>query len=140
MQQQLLQSQKMEAVGQLAGGVAHDFNNILQAVMGYSQILMDTAAEAGQPCEELEEIYRGAERAAALTRQLLAFSRRQVLHPAPLDLNQLIGNLINMLTRIIGEHIRLEWLPGNKLSSIHGDAGMIEQVLMNLCVNARDAM
>jgi PAS domain S-box-containing protein len=140
MQQQLLQSQKMEAVGQLAGGVAHDFNNILQAVMGYAQILIDTASTTKQPCEELEEIYKGAERAAALTRQLLAFSRRQVIRPTPLDLNQLMENLLNMLARIIGEHIRLEWLPGNHLGSVQGDAGMLEQVLMNLCLNARDAM
>ncbi len=140
MQQQLLQAQKMEAVGQLAGGVAHDFNNILQAVMGYAHILIDTAKEAGQPCEELDEIYRGAERAAGLTRQLLAFSRRQVIRPAAIDLNQLMDNLLNMLARVIGEHIRLVWLPGNKLGTIQGDAGMMEQVLMNLCLNARDAM
>ena len=140
MQQQLLQAQKMEAVGQLAGGVAHDFNNILQGIMGYAHLLIDGAREKGESCEDLEEIYRGTERAAALTRQLLAFSRRQVMRPVSLDLNDLVSNLLNMLRRVIGEHIRLEWLPGSFLGAVLADAGMLEQAIMNLCVNARDAM
>jgi two-component system, cell cycle sensor histidine kinase and response regulator CckA len=139
-QRQLLQAQKMEAVGQLAGGIAHDFNNILQALMGYTQMLLDEAAERGEPHEELKEIFKGTERAAALTRQLLAFSRRQVMRPEVLDLNAVIENILKMLRRVIGEHIRLEWIPGIRLGSVHADAGMLEQVLMNLCVNARDAM
>jgi PAS domain S-box-containing protein len=140
MQRQLLHAQKMEAVGQLAGGVVHDFNNILQAIIGYTQLLMDTEEEKGAPGEELKEIFRGAERAAALTRQLLAFSRRQVMSPRTLDLNILIEDILKMLRRVIGEHIRLEWLPGNHLGAVRADPGMLEQILMNLCVNARDAM
>ncbi len=140
MQHQLLHAQKMEAVGQLAGGVAHDFNNILQAMMGNTQLLIDAAAEQGRHSEELHEIYRGAERAAALTRQLLSFSRRQVLQPRRLDLNALVENFLKMLRRVIGEHICLEWLPANPLAPLKADPAMLEQVLMNLCVNARDAM
>ncbi|MFH2053684.1 MAG: transporter substrate-binding domain-containing protein [bacterium] len=140
MQRQLLQAQKMEAVGQLAGGVAHDFNNILQAIMGYTQILIEERPAGSPVPEELAEIFKGAERAASLTRQLLAFSRRQVMQPESLDLNALIDNLLKMLRRLIGEHLRLEWLPGNNLGAVYADAGMIEQVVVNLCVNARDAM
>ena len=140
LQQQLLQAQKMEAVGQLAGGVAHDFNNILQAMMGHVQLLIDAALEKGERCEELHEIYRGAERAAALTRQLLSFSRRQVMQPRLLDMNAVVENFLKMLRRVIGEHIGLEWLPANQLGAVLADPAMMEQVLMNLCVNARDAM
>lgn len=140
LERQLHQSQKMEAIGQLAGGVAHDFNNILQAMMGYSQILMDAAREKGESCEELDEIYKGSVRAAALTRQLLSFSRKQEMCPEPLDLNQAVEDLLKMLRRVIGADIRLEWLPGRLPGIIHADRGMMEQVLMNLCVNARDAM
>jgi len=140
MEGQLRQSQKMDAVGQLAGGVAHDFNNILQAMMGYAQMLLNAASAKGEQREELEEILKGAQRAAALTRQLLLFSRREVMAPETLDLNQVVENLLKMLRRVIGEHIRLEWAPGKPLGFIHADAGMMEQALMNLCVNARDAM
>ncbi|MBW7866016.1 MAG: PAS domain S-box protein [Candidatus Hydrogenedentes bacterium] len=140
LERQLHQSQKMEAIGQLAGGVAHDFNNILQAMMGYSQILMDAAQEKGESCEELEEIFKGSVRAAALTRQLLSFSRKQEMCPEPLDFNQAVEDLLKMLRRVIGADIRLEWLPGSLPGLIHADRGMMEQVLMNLCVNARDAM
>ncbi|MFN2369969.1 MAG: transporter substrate-binding domain-containing protein [Candidatus Krumholzibacteriia bacterium] len=140
LQRQLLQAQKMEAVGQLAGGVAHDFNNILQAMMGYTQILIDEATERGEDTEELAQIAKGVERATALTRQLLAFSRRQVMQPESLDLNLIVENLLKLLRRVIGEHIRLEWIPGSNLGLVLADAGMLEQVLMNFCVNARDAM
>ncbi len=140
LQMQLNQAQKMEAVGQLAGGVAHDFNNILQAMMGYTQMLIDAAEERGEVSEELTEIYKGAERAATLTRQLLSFSRRQVMQPKTIDLNDLVVNLLKMLHRVIGEHIKVNWLPGSHLGSVHADTGMLEQILMNLCVNARDAM
>ena len=102
--------------------------------------MLDEASENGEPSEELKEIHDAAERAAALTRQLLAFSRRQVMHPGVLSLNDVIENLIKMLRRVIGEHIHLEWMPGNRLGAIHADVGMLEQVLVNLCVNARDAM
>ncbi|MCF7940026.1 MAG: GAF domain-containing protein [Spirochaetia bacterium] len=137
---QLRQSQKMEAVGQLAGGIAHDFNNILQAIMGYTQLLMLDAPPAGELTEGLTEIYACGERASALTRQLLTFSRRQILKPQPLDLNVVIENLKNMLTRVIGEHISLEWYPSADLGTIDADISMMEQVLVNLCVNARDAI
>jgi PAS domain S-box-containing protein len=138
--QQLLQSQKMEAIGQLAGGVAHDFNNILQAIMGHAQLLLDEVNGNSDQRAGLDEILNGSQRAADLTRQLLAFSRRQIMRPAVLDLNELTGRFLSMIRRLIGEHIHLEWLPGNHLGSVHADSGMIEQVLMNLCVNARDAM
>ena len=136
---QLRQAQKMEAVGQLAGGVAHDFNNILTVIMGYSQLLLMNSSN-GHSKEQLEGIYAAAERAAGLVRQLLAFSRRQVLQTKPLDLNELISNITKMLRRLIGEDIVLEssYAPG--LPLVAGDAGMIEQVIMNLAVNARDAM
>jgi two-component system, cell cycle sensor histidine kinase and response regulator CckA len=140
LEKQYRQAQKMEAIGQLAGGVAHDFNNILHAMMGYSNLLLDRLPENEENHEFALEIARGAGRAAALTRQLLTFSRRQVIQPENLDLNLIVEELLKMLRRVIGEDIRLEWIPGKQLGVIHADAGMMEQVLMNLCVNARDAM
>jgi signal transduction histidine kinase len=140
LEEQLRQSQKMEAIGQLAGGVAHDFNNILQAIMGHTQILLEDFSGNAEDREDVEDILRNAERASALTRQLLMFSRRQVMHPEFISLNQTIEDLLKMLCRILGEHIRLEWLPGNQLGAIYADVVMMDQVLMNLCVNARDAM
>lgn len=140
LEEQLRQSQKMDAIGQLAGGVAHDFNNILQAIFGYSHILIETASERGEKTEELNEVFKAAQRAADLTRQLLAFSRRQVMQPKVTDLNAIVENMLKMLRRVITENIRLEWIPGNRPGRIYADEGMMEQVLMNLCVNARDAM
>ena len=138
---QLRQAQKLEAIGQLAGGVAHDFNNILFAIMmqlGLLEMNPHLDKEASQAVEELNS---QAERAASLTRQLLMFSRRSVLETKPLDLNDVVSNLLKMLGRLIGEHIRLVFdaQPGH-LPSVNGDPGMLEQVLMNLVVNARDAM
>lgn len=138
MQRQLLQSQKMEAIGQLAGGVAHDFNNMLQVIMGHAQMLEGLCG--GEAASSVSEILEGARRASSLTRQLLLFSRRQVMTLQPLDFNELVENMLRMIRRLIGEHIRLEWLPGAGLGSVLADPGMMEQVLMNLCVNARDAM
>ncbi|MCX7010500.1 MAG: ATP-binding protein, partial [Kiritimatiellaeota bacterium] len=140
LERQLLQAQKMEAIGQLAGGVAHDFNNILQAINGYTELAQtDTSAE--HPAQEsLTEIAKAAERAGKLVGQLLAFSRRQILEPAHLDLNDVVGNLIGMLGRVIGEHIRLDFIPGHQLGTVRADRTMVEQVLLNLSVNARDAM
>ncbi|MCC6145544.1 MAG: transporter substrate-binding domain-containing protein [Candidatus Hydrogenedentes bacterium] len=140
LQSQLLQSQKMEAVGQLAGGVAHDFNNILQAIMGHAQILLEEVPDQGDWRSSLQEILQGSERAANLTRQLLAFSRRQIMRPEVLDINDLTQAFLKMIRRVIGEDIQLEWLPGVRVGAVYGDRGMLEQVLMNLCVNARDAM
>lgn len=140
LEEEYRQAHKMEAVGHLAGGIAHDFNNILQVVLGYAQLLSTRCQEGDKSGEYVAEIIRGAERASVLTKQLLAFSRRQVMEPRVLQLNNLVKNLLNMLQRIIGEHIRLEWIPGARLGEVYADSAMMEQVLMNLVVNARDAM
>jgi len=135
---QFFQAQKMEAVGRLAGGVAHDFNNLLGVILGYGELLLDQqdAAQA----QFLEEILKAARHGAALTRQLLAFSRKQVLEPKVLDLNQLITDMLKMLQRLIGEDVALTFAPTPSLGSVKVDPGQIEQVLMNLGINARDAM
>jgi signal transduction histidine kinase/ActR/RegA family two-component response regulator len=134
-----LQSQKMEAVGRLAGGVAHDFNNILTAILGYSDFILRDGY-TGKTEEYATEIKKAAERAAALTRQLLAFSRKQMLQPKVLDLNAAIAGMEGMLRRLIGENISLSTLPGRNLGRVKADLGQIEQIIMNLAVNARDAM
>jgi len=139
LQEQLNQSQKMEAVGRLAGGIAHDFNNILQGILGFSQMLVQNL-EKEPDIGFAKEILSGAERASSLTRQLLAFSRRQVLEPRPLNLNEVIENLLKLIRRTIGENISLEFRPGQDIGTIYADVGQVEQVLMNLCVNARDSM
>ena len=140
LEQQFLQSQKMEAVGRLAGGVAHDFNNILTAIMGYAQLLL-YRTDAESPLRRYVcEIDRAAGRAADLTRQLLAFSRRQVFQPTVVHLDALIGKMDNMLRRMIGEDILLTVVPNPRTGLVKADPGQIEQVIMNLAVNARDAM
>ena len=137
---QLRQAQKMEGIGQLAGGVAHDFNNLMTVVLGYTEMVLGRLAP-DDPCyARLTEVEKAAERAVTLTRQLLAFSRKQVLNPEPLDLNTVAGELAKMMQRVIGEHIDLDVIPGHALAEVHADRGQIEQVLMNLSVNARDAM
>ncbi len=140
LEEQLLQSQKMEAVGQLAGGVAHDFNNILQVILGNVDLLLEEPALETLTRETVNEIGKAAQRAANLTRQLLAFSRRQIINPVAVDLNTLIGDALKMLERVIGEHIALNFVPGECLAPVCVDRGQTEQVLMNLCLNARDAM
>ncbi len=141
-EEQLRQSQKMEAVGQLAGGVAHDFNNLLAVIIGYSDLLLTrkSAALNEEAQLKIEQINKAAHRAAALTRQLLAFSRKQVLQPKLLDMNTVVGDMDKMLKRLIGEDIemRTNFDPG--LAVVKADPGQIEQVLLNLVVNARDAM
>jgi len=137
---QLVQAQKMEAVGQLAGGVAHDFNNLLTVITGRSRLFLARMAEGSPGRRDVELIDKTADRAATLTRQLLAFSRKQVLQPKALDPNALIGGLAPMLTRLIGEHIELIIVPGRDIGQVMADPGQIEQVVMNLVVNARDAM
>jgi PAS domain S-box-containing protein len=140
LEEQLRQSQKIEAIGRLAGGIAHDFNNLLTVIKGYSQLsLVET--EDGSPLKEnLEEITKAAERAADLTRQLLAFSRRQILEMKVLDLNSLLMDLDKMLHRLIGEDIELITLLADDLGRVKTDPGWVEQIIMNLAVNARDAM
>ena len=140
LEEQLRQSQKMEAIGRLAGGIAHDFNNLLTAIVGYSQLLLDRL-EVGNPMQEqLEEIKKAGKRAASLTRQLLAFSRKELLQPQVLDLNSLVGNIDRMLRRLIGAHIELVTMFGPGLERIEADPAQLEQVVLNLVVNARDAM
>jgi two-component system, cell cycle sensor histidine kinase and response regulator CckA len=141
LQEQLWQSQKMEAVGRLAGGVAHDFNNLLTVINGYSEILLLSSGEIDQGLlQYVREIKTAAEKATTLTRQMLAFSRRQVLAPKVLDLNQVISNLERMLKRLIGEDVELVTLLQPGLGRVKADPGQIEQVIVNLVVNSRDAM
>ena len=140
LEDQLRQVQKMEAVGRLAGGVAHDFNNILGVIMGHSQILLGGMGADDPRRARVEQIRSASERAAGLTRQLLAFSRRQVFETRVLDLNEVIAAVTGMLGRLIGEDVSLIFRPGESLGRVRSDPTQIEQVLMNLAVNARDAM
>lgn len=140
LERRLVQSQKMEAVGQLAGGVAHDFNNILHAMLGHLEFAQDENTTTEDLHTELQMLRSGVDRASQLTRQLLAFSRRQVLELKNIDPNDLIAQLLKMVRRVIGEDIELDFRPGNINHDIHVDTGQIEQVLLNLCLNARDAM
>jgi PAS domain S-box-containing protein len=140
LEEQLLQSQKMEAVGQLAGGVAHDFNNILTAIVGYTDLLAAEFGGNARQLEDLEEIRKAARRAAALTRQLLAFSRKQVLEPRVIDVNDVVLNLDKMLRSLIAENIELKTSLARGLRATRADPNQLEQVIMNLAINARDAM
>ncbi|MCL4502494.1 MAG: PAS domain S-box protein, partial [Deltaproteobacteria bacterium] len=140
LEKQLLQAQKMEAVGRLAGGVAHDFNNMLGAIIGYTEMLMSHLDPNETPYHYGEEVRKAADRAAMLTRQLLAFSRKQMLQPQKLNLNSVIGDLEKMLRRLIGEDVELFLNLEPLLAIIKADAGQMEQVILNLAINARDAM
>jgi two-component system cell cycle sensor histidine kinase/response regulator CckA len=140
MQAQLLQSQKMEAIGRLASGVAHDFNNLLTTITGYSGLLLSNLDDGDPLREDAEEIIKAAKRAASLTHQLLAFSRQQVFQPRVLDINALVTDIGKMLRRLIGEDVELITNLGPGLGRVKADPGQIEQVVMNLTVNARDAM
>jgi two-component system cell cycle sensor histidine kinase/response regulator CckA len=140
LEERLRQSQKMEAIGRLAGGVAHDFNNLLTVIMGYSQILTDGLSAASPLADATTQIRSAADRAAGITRQLLAFSRKQVLLPRVIDLNDIMMNLDTMLRRLIGEDVEVLTVPGRDLGTVKADPGQIEQVIMNLALNARDAM
>ncbi|MDL2717067.1 MAG: PAS domain S-box protein [Acidobacteriota bacterium] len=137
---QLQQAQKMEAVGRLAGGVAHDFNNLLTVIQGYGELLTASLAGDSQERESVAEIVKAAERAAALTRQLLAFSRKQVLEMRVLDLGAIVANMNKMLKRLIGEDVEVVIVTPAALGRVKADAGQVEQVVLNLAVNARDAM
>jgi two-component system, cell cycle sensor histidine kinase and response regulator CckA len=140
LQSELAHAQRMESVGRLAGGVAHDFNNMLSVIMGRTEILLDDAPKEGPLHDNLTEIARAAERSAALTRQLLAFARKQTVTRRPMDLNEAISGMLAMLRRLIGEDITLEWKPGPDLWPVLADPSQIDQILANLCVNARDAI
>ncbi len=139
-EEQLRLSQKMDAIGRLAGGVAHDFNNLLSVIIGYSSRLLSKLPQSDLTYGEAAEIKSAAERAAALTDQLLAFGRKQVLQPRVLNLSEVISHMIDMLQRLIGEHIDLALVPHPKLDMVKADVAQIEQVIMNLVINSRDAM
>jgi two-component system cell cycle sensor histidine kinase/response regulator CckA len=140
LEEQLRQSQKLESVGMLAGGIAHDFNNLLTVITGYSELTLRRLDKDDPLARNIEEIEKAADRATSLTRQLLAFSRKQVLQPKVLDLNAVIMNIEKMLGRLVGEDMELRTLPGAGLGQVKADPGQIEQVILNLVVNARDAM
>lgn len=140
LEQQFRQMQKMESIGRLAGGVAHDFNNMLGVILGHSELLLDVVPAAGRMHESLREIQYAANRSAALTRQLLAFARCQPVKPVVVDLNDAIESMVRMLRRLIGEDIDLYWSPCPKACPVFIDPSQIDQILANLCVNARDAI
>jgi two-component system cell cycle sensor histidine kinase/response regulator CckA len=140
LEEELRQSHKMEAIGRLAGGIAHDFNNLLTGIMGYSEIMLQSLDGHSSLRKEVEEIKKAAKSAASLTRQLLAFSRKQVLQPSLLNLNHVIMDMNEMLKRLIGEHIRLNTRLDRNLANVKADRGQIEQVIMNLVLNSRDAL
>jgi signal transduction histidine kinase len=137
---QLRHAQKMEAIGRLAGGVAHDFNNLLTAVIGYTDLIAERLTPEDASVRDVKEIRKAADRATALTRQLLSFSRKQFLHPTVLDLNEIVSGMVPMLPRIIGEHIETVTELAPAVARVRADASQIEQVLMNLVLNARDSM
>ncbi len=140
LEEQFRHAQKMEAIGRLAGGVAHDFNNLLTSILGYCDLVLERTGEDDQRRDDIETIKHAANSAAGLTRQLLAFSRRQMLQPTVLDLNAIVANVHQMLGRTLGEGLDLETLLDPNLAAVEADAGQIEQVLMNLAINAGDAM
>ena len=139
-EEQLRQAQKMEAVGRLAGGIAHDFNNLLTAINGYSEMALNMASEDATLSEFLSEIKRAGERAASLTQQLLAYSRKQILAPTVFDLNDTVADMERMLRRLIGEHIQMEAILAPGLGMVRADPGQVQQIILNLVLNARDAM
>ncbi len=140
LQSQLLQAQKMESVGRLAGGVAHDFNNMLTVIIGYTQTALGQVDPAGKLHKNLQGVLKAASRSADLTKQLLAFARKQIIDPRVLDLNHTVETMLKMLRRLIGEDIHLLWRPAGKLQSVKMDPSQIDQILANLCVNAKDAI
>jgi signal transduction histidine kinase len=140
LQSQLTQAQKMESIGRLAGGVAHDFNNILGVIMGHAQMVLDQMDPGQSFYDNLREILKAANRSSGLTRQLLAFARKQTIAPIVLELNKTVEELLKMLRRLIGENIDLVWVPSTESGLVKMDPSQIDQILANLCVNARDAI
>lgn len=140
MEAQLRQAQKMESVGRLAGGVAHDFNNMLGVILGHTELAMDELDQAHPVVSDLQQIQQAANRSTDITRQLLAFARKQIVSPKVIDLNETVAGMLKMLLRLVGEDINLAWLPGKGLWPIKVDPSQIDQILANLCVNARDAI
>ena len=137
---QLFQSRKLEAIGQLAGGIAHDFNNMLQVILGRTELLLNATEPASDQHENLSEISKAAERSAELTRQLLAFARKQTVTPERINLNEAIASILSLLRRLIGEHIHLKWIPSDEPLHITIDPSQLNQILTNLTANARDAI
>ncbi len=140
LQNRLIQSQKMESVGQLAGGVAHDFNNMLSVILGYTELAIDQTDQTAPLYQNLQEIYNAGKRSADITRQLLAFARKQTVVPKILDLNTSVEGMLKMLERLIGEDISLVWIPKSERNLIKIDPSQLDQLLVNFCVNARDAI
>ena len=140
LQEQVIMSQKMEALGLLAGGVAHDFNNLLQVIEGFASLCMDPEMSQEERVSLLEDVVQASERAGQLTRRLLSFARRQPMQKAIVDLNEVVQSLMRMVERLIGPHIRVQWSPAERTVPVSADAAQVEQILLNLCVNARDAM
>jgi len=137
---QLLQAQKMESVGRLAGGIAHDYNNMLNVILGYTEMALEKLPPENPLHGDLQQIYKAAVRSAEVTRQLLAFARKQTISPKVIDMNKNISGMLKMLPRLIGEDIDLEWIPQKRLCSVIMDPSQLDQILANLCVNARDAI
>lgn len=140
LEEQYLHAQKMESLGQLVSGIAHDFNNMLAGILGHTERGLSRVTENHPLYENLNHTREIAERAARVTRQLLAFSRRQVLEPKDIDVNKVISDLLDFIGKILADHIEFVFKPDPALKAIHADGTQIEQVLMNLCINARDAM
>jgi PAS domain S-box-containing protein len=140
LQLQLIQAQKMESIGRLAGGVAHDFNNMMCVILGYTELALGKTKPSDPIFENLKEVLKAAERSSDLTRQLLTFARKQTILPKVLDLNETVGGMLQMLRGLIGEDIDLVWVPGKDLKPIKMDPSQVDQILVNLCVNARDAI
>ena len=140
LQDQLLQAQRLESVGRLAGGVAHDFNNMLSVIIGNAELALDEISSGSSTHGYLTEIFKAARRSSDITRQLLGFARQQTIKPKLLDLNDTVGNMLNMIQRLIGENISLSWMPGSDLPPIRIDPSQLDQILVNLCINSRDAI
>ena len=140
LEEQLQHARKMEAVGQLAGGVAHDYNNMLSVILGYTELAMEKADPSDPLCEDLQEVIKAASRSSEITRQLLGFARKQNAAPRAIDLNETVEGMLNMIRRLIGENILLEWMPGEGLWHVKMDPVQVDQILVNLCLNARDSI